>query len=135
MRPEQFKRTSLGLEAQAAGGHRVGVGFAQHNAVSQQFKEDIVVAAEDKAQRQGVVPALGAQQRVQLIQNHAGLDPDQQVQDPQRFVEEKLEWGGQEGEQALRTAEDAVSPPTFLQCDGENQYRRKTPPSSTPQRK
>ncbi len=37
-----------------------------------------------------MVPALGAQQRVQLIQHHARLDPDQQVQDPQRLVEEEL---------------------------------------------
>lgn len=53
----------LRLEPQA-GGQRVGVGFAQHNAVSEQFKKDIVVAAENKAQRQSVVPALRAQQRV-----------------------------------------------------------------------
>lgn len=54
----------LRLEPQAVGGQRVGVGFAQHNAVSEQFKKDIVVAAENKAQRQSVVPALRAQQRV-----------------------------------------------------------------------
>lgn len=89
----QCERSSLRLEAQAAGGQREGVGFAQHDAVSQQLKKDIVVAAEDKAQRQSVVPALGAQQRVQLVQDHAGLDPDQQVQDPQRFVEKKLQRG------------------------------------------
>lgn len=58
------KKPSLRLEPQAVGGQRVGVGFAQHNAVSEQFKKDIVVAAENKAQRQSVVPALGAQQGV-----------------------------------------------------------------------
>lgn len=54
----------LRLEPQTVGGQRVGVGFAQHNAVSEQFKKDIVVAEENKAQRQSVVPALRAQQRV-----------------------------------------------------------------------
>lgn len=54
----------LWLEPQAAGGQRVGVGFAQHDAVPQKFKKDIVVAAEYKAQGQGVVPSFRAQERV-----------------------------------------------------------------------
>lgn len=48
----------LRLKPQTIGGHGVGVGFAQHNAVSEQFKKDIVVAEENKAQRESVVPAL-----------------------------------------------------------------------------
>lgn len=65
VRPDsKEKKPSLRLEPQTVGGQRVGVGFAQHNTVSEQFKKDIVVAAENKAQRQSVVPALGAQQGV-----------------------------------------------------------------------
>lgn len=55
-----MKGPLLRLESQTVGGQRVGVGFAQHNAVSEQFKKDIIVAAENKAQRQSVVPALRA---------------------------------------------------------------------------
>lgn len=80
----------LWLEAQAAGGQRVGVGFAQHDAVSQKFKKDIVVAAEYQAQGQGVVPSFRAQEWVQLVQDHTGLNPDEQVQNPQRLVEKEL---------------------------------------------
>lgn len=38
-----------------------------------------------------MVPSLRAQQRVELVQNHAGLNPDEQVQNPQRLVEKELE--------------------------------------------
>lgn len=58
------KNPLLWLEPQAVGGQRVGVGFAQHDAVAQKFKKDIVVAAENKAQGQGVVPPFRAQERV-----------------------------------------------------------------------
>lgn len=85
---------SLRLEPRAVGGQGAGVGPAQHDAVPEQLEEHVVVAEEDEAQRQRVVPALGAQQRVQLVQNHAGLDPDQQVQEPQRLVEQELRDGG-----------------------------------------
>ena len=37
-----------------------------------------------------MVPALGAQQGVQLVQHHGGLDPDQQVEYPEGFVEQEL---------------------------------------------
>lgn len=54
----------LRFQPQTVGGQRVGISFAQHDAISEQFEKDIVVAEENKAQRQSVVPALGAQQRV-----------------------------------------------------------------------
>lgn len=44
-----------------------------------------------------MVPALGAQQGVELVQDHARLDPDQQVEDPQRLVEQKLRRGRDAG--------------------------------------
>ncbi len=66
------------------------VRLPQHETVPQQLEQNVIVAEEDESERQRVVPALGAQQRVQLIQHHARLDPDQQVQDPQRLVEEEL---------------------------------------------
>lgn len=54
----------LRFQPQAAEGQREGVGFAQHNAISEQFEKDVVVAEQNKAHRQGVVPALRPQQRV-----------------------------------------------------------------------
>lgn len=51
----------LWLDPQTVGGQGVGVGFTQHDAVTQKFKKDIVVAAENKAQGQGVVPPFRAQ--------------------------------------------------------------------------
>lgn len=83
----------LRLESEAAGGQGVGVGLSQHDPVPEQFEQDVVVTGEDEAQRQSVVPALGPQQRVQLIQDHTGLYPDQQVQDPQRLMEQKIKPG------------------------------------------
>ncbi len=67
------------------------VRLPQHDAVPQQLEQNVIVAEEDEAERERVVPALRAQQRVQLIQHHARLDPDQQVQDPQRLVEQELD--------------------------------------------
>lgn len=84
--------SSLRLHGQA-GARRVRVRLAQHDPVPQQLEQHVIVAEEDEAERQRVVPALGAQQRVQLVQDHARLDPDQQVQDPQWLMEQKLERG------------------------------------------
>ena len=86
--PEPSPGVSLGLEPQAVGGgagggagpgtggNRVGVGLAQHDAVPEQLEEDVVVTEQDEAQGQGVVPAVRAEQGVQLVQDYAGLDPD-----------------------------------------------------------
>lgn len=82
--------SSLRLHGQA-GARRVRVRLAQHDPVPQQLEQHVIVAEEDEAERQRVVPALGAQQRVQLIQDHARLDPDEQVQDPQGLMEQELE--------------------------------------------
>lgn len=38
-----------------------------------------------------MVPALGAHQGVELVEDHAALDPDEQVEDPQRLMEKKLQ--------------------------------------------
>lgn len=87
------KRSSvslLRLHGQA-GARRVRVRLAQHDPVPQELEQHVIVAEEDEAERQRVVPALGAQQRVQLIQDHARLDPDEQVQDPQWLMEQKLQ--------------------------------------------
>lgn len=83
----------LRLESEAAGGQGVGVGLPQNDPVPEQFEKDVVVTEEDEAQGQSVVPAFGPQQRVELVQDHAGLDPDQQVQDPQRFMEQNIKPG------------------------------------------
>lgn len=86
--PEPSPGVSLGLEPQAVGGgavgsagpctggNRVGVGLAQHDAVPEQLEEDVVVTEQDEAQGQGVIPALRAEQGVQLVQDYTRLDPD-----------------------------------------------------------
>lgn len=83
----------MGLEGYAGAAGAEAVGLPQHDAVSQQLEEHVVVARQHETQRQRVVPALGAQQRVELVENHAGHDADQQVQHPQRLVEQELREG------------------------------------------
>lgn len=80
----------LRLESEAAGGQGVGVGLSQNDPVPEQFEQDVVVTEENETQRQSVIPALRPQQRVQLIKDHTGLYPDQQVQDPQWLMEQKI---------------------------------------------
>lgn len=83
-------RPLLGLEAQAVTTERVGIGLSQHDAVPKQLEEDIIVAEKNEAKRQCVVPALRAHKGVELVQDHTGLDPYQQVENPQWLMKKKI---------------------------------------------